>query len=168
MEVTEERLGEVLARGEPGAHLSSGSNAVPSLVVESMAATHPEHAERIREAGHFLCGLLWAHDGDGDPTLTLSVAMHTFLREERTTPARMRAHLSRTTHRDLLLGLSAHALLSQRRGPRRYGRGARETEAVLRTLYLLVRMYETQEGTATPLNGRWRRHESREEASMIL
>lgn len=146
MDVTEERLGEVLVRGEAGTHLSRTSP-VAALIVESMAATHPEHTERIREAGHFLCDLLWPPDSDGEPALTLSVAMHTFLREEHTSPAQMRGHLAKTTHRDLLLGLSAHALLSRPRAPRRYGRGARETEAVLRTLYLLLRMHETQEET---------------------
>lgn len=148
MHVTEERLGKVLTAGPPGMHLSD-TNPVAALIVESMAATHPEHADRVRDAGRFLCELLWPSDSELGPMLTLPVAMHTFVREEYTTPAEMRAHLAQTTHRDLLLGLSAHALLTPPRALRRYGRSARETEAVLRTLYVLVRMHETQEETDT-------------------
>lgn len=146
MQVTEERLGKALTSGRPGAHLSD-TNPVAALIVESMAATHPEHADRVRHAGRFLCDLLWPSDGGHGPMLTLPVAMHTFLREEHTTPERMRAHLAQTTHRDVLLGLSTHALLTSPRGLRRYGRNARETEAVLRTLYVLLRMHESQEET---------------------
>lgn len=149
MHVTEERLGRVLTAGPPGVHLSD-TNPVAALIVESMAATHPEHADRVREAGRFLCDLLWPSDSGPGLTLTLPVAMHTFVREEHTTPAQMRSHLAQTTHRDVLLGLSAYALLTPpRRGLRRYGRSGRETEAVLRTLYVLLRMYETQEETDT-------------------
>lgn len=146
MHVTDERLSELLARGGPDRRQSE-TNPVAALIVESMAATHPEHAGRVREAGHFLCDLLWSPDGGTAPALTLSVAMHTFLREEHTTPPEMRAHLARATDRDLLLGLCTHALLSRSRVRRRSRRTARETEAVLRTLYLVVRMHETQEET---------------------
>lgn len=146
MHVTEERLSQVLTAGPPGLHLSD-RNPVAALIVESMAATHPEHGDRVRQAGRFLCDLLWPPGPTSGPALTLPVAMHTFVREEHTTPAEMRAHLARTMRRDTLLGLSAHALLTPPQGLRRSGRSARETEAVLRTLYVLMRMYETQEET---------------------
>lgn len=145
-QVTEERLSQVLTTGSPGLHLAD-TNPVAALIVESMAATHAEHGDRVRDAGRFLCDLLWPPDPEAGPTLTLPVAMHTFVREEYTTLPEMRAHLARTTDRDVLLGLSTHALLTPPRGLRRYGRSARGTEAVLRTLYVLIRMYEAQEET---------------------
>jgi hypothetical protein len=142
MPITDDRLSELLVRREPGSDLAD-RNPVAALVVESAAATHPERAEEIREAGRFLCELLWPPD-DEAPTLTLPVAMHTFVREEHTPPEEMRRHLVRTTDSDLLLGLSASALLRQPRVHRRGRRMPHGDAAVLRTLYLLVRMHETQ------------------------
>lgn len=148
MRVTEDRLTEVLVRQEPGRHLAE-TNPVAEMLVESTAATYPLHAERIRHAGRFFCELLCPGDG-GAATLTLPVVSHTFVREEHTTEAQMRAHLARITHRDLLLGLAAHAVLRPSRpgrGRDRLGRDPGECEAVLRTVYLLVRMHEIQEET---------------------
>lgn len=142
MRVTEHRLTQALVCEEPGRHLSE-TNPVAAMIVESSAATHPEHAERIRTAGRFLCDLLRPGDGDA-AALTLPVAMHTFVQEEHATPAQMRRHLAQTTDRDLLLGLAAHALLAQSR-QRDRREAAEEDEAVLRTVYLLVRMHEVQE-----------------------
>lgn len=143
MWVTDDRLTEALVRGQPGSHLAE-TNPVAALIVESTATTYPQHAGRIRSAGRFLCDLLHP-PGTGAPTLTLPVAMHTFVREEHTSAQQMRAHLGRTTHWDLLLGLSACALLAC---PRRHGRpAAGEADAVLRMVYLLVRMHEIQEET---------------------
>lgn len=140
--VTEHRLTEALVRERPGRRLAD-TNPIAAMIVESSAATHPEQAERIRTAGRFLCDLL--RPGDGDATaLTLPVAMHTFVREEHTTPAQMRRHLAQTTARDLLLGVAAHALLAQPR-PRDRREAGEESEPVLRTVYLLVRMHEVQE-----------------------
>lgn len=144
MRITEDRLTEVLVGDEPR-HRPADANPVAAMIVESTAATYPQHAARIRRAGRFLCELLRPADSD-TPTLTLPVAMHTFVREEHTSTQQMRAYLARTTHRDPLLGLSAHALLAQ---PRRRAceRRTGENEAVLRTVYLLVRMHEIQEET---------------------
>jgi hypothetical protein len=148
MRITEERLTEVLAGGARDAELDE-RNPVAALVVESTAAAHaahPEQADEVREAGRTLCELLWPPHEAG-PALTLPVAMHTFAREEHTPPAVMRGHLAQTAERDLLLGLSASALLRQPSDHRQKEREAGDSEPVLRTVYLLVRMCETQEET---------------------
>lgn len=148
MKITEERLSEVLGRAEPGAHLADAHPAA-ALIVESAAAADPQYADGVREAGRFLCDLLWPPDGSGGPTLTLPVAMHTYAREEHTAPADMWAHLGQTSRSDPLLGLATQALLRQPSGSRRRRQppGDLEREAVLRAVYLLVRMYENQEST---------------------
>lgn len=145
MSITESRLSELLAGREPVSD-PADRNPVAALVVESAASTHPERAEEIREAGRFLCELLWPPDAE-TPALTLTVAMHTFVRDEHTPPDEMRRHLVRTTDSDPLLGLSASALLRQPRVHRLGRRMPRGDAAVLRTLYLLVRMHETQQET---------------------
>lgn len=145
MRISEERLSEVLVGGGPRSDFFHG-NPVAALVVESAAAGHPGQAEEVREAGRMLCELLWPPDGGG-LTLTLPVAMHTFLREEDTPPETMRAHLAQTAERDLLLSLAATALLRQPATGRRRGQRDGDRHAVLRTVYLLVRMCETQEET---------------------
>lgn len=145
MRVTEHRLTDALVRGDPGRRLEE-TDPVAAMIVESTAAGEPEHADRIRAAGRFLCDLLRPEHG-GTAALTLSVAMHTFVREEHTSPAQMRTHLAQTVHRDLLLGLSAFALVAPplRRGHR--ASSTEDNEPVLRTVYLLLRMHEIQEET---------------------
>lgn len=146
MRVTERRLSEALTADEPGSRLSE-TNPVAALIIESAAATYPEHAEQVREAGRFLCDLLGSPEAGGAPKLTAPVAINTYNREEHTRAEQMRAHLARATHRDLLLGLATHALLSRSLDHRLNDPETNEGEAVLRTLYLLVRMFETQEET---------------------
>lgn len=146
MHVTEERLSEVLSRRDHAEGLLK-TNPVAALILESMATAHPRHADSVRHAGGFLLDLL--QGSDGDPThLSLPVAMQVLSRDEFVPLEEMQAYLGEMASRDLLLGLSAQALLahpSRRRRRRRRQERKGEREAVTRTLYLLVRMFETQE-----------------------
>lgn len=133
------RLSKLLCDGP-----SRQRNPVAALVVESAAASHPEHADAVRDAGNFLCELLWPAGEEG-PGLTLPVVAHTFVREQHTPAETMRAHLARVAQQDLLLSLSATALLRRPADRRHPGHTTAEAEPVLRTVYLLVRMAEAQE-----------------------
>lgn len=145
MRISEERLSDALGRTTRGVPLGD-AHPVAAMLVESIAMAEPEHADDVRSAGRFLCELLWPGDGREGPALTLPVATHTYVREENTTPEEMRAHLGQTTGSDLLLGLATQALLRPPLGERA-ACGAGQRDAVLRVVYLLVRMYENQEST---------------------
>lgn len=142
--VSEERFTEVLGRADHDRGLME-TNPVAALLVESMAATHPDHADGVRDAGTFVLDLLRANE-PATPKITLSVAMHVLSREEFTPLDDMRGYLASLAERDLLLGISAQALLAQPSRLRRRRERA-EHEAVVRTLYLLLRMVETQDDT---------------------
>lgn len=143
MRVTEAHLAEMLARPETARDLAR-DDPVAALLVESIATTEPDHAEQVREAGWSLCALVRSTEG-ARVRLNPSVAMHTLVREQSTSPAHMWSHLAATAERDVLLGLSAQALL--RGGRARARRSPAEHQAVLRTLFLLVRTFEAQEET---------------------
>lgn len=143
MRVTEAHLAEMLAGTEPARDLAR-DDPVAALLVESLATTEPEHAEHVREAGRSLCALVRSTEG-ARVQLNPSLAMHTLVREQLTSPDRMWSHLAATAERDVLLGLSAQALL--RGGQARTRRSPAEHQAVLRTLFLLVRAFEAQEET---------------------
>lgn len=143
MRVTAAHLAETLARPEAARALAH-DDPVAALLVESIATTEPDHAEQVREAGWSLCALVCSTEGTR-VRLNPSVAMHTLVREQPTSPDRMWAHLAATAERDVLLGLSAQALL--RGGRARAPRSPAEHRAVLRTLFLLVRTFEVQEET---------------------
>lgn len=145
MRVTEERLSEMLARTEHVKTLSR-ANPVAVLIVEALAASEPEHRQTIREVGACLLGLLGS-SGDTGPALSYPVALQVLMTHDRTEPGDMRAHLARLVGDDLLLGVSAQALLSRpvlrrRRTPRR---SRAEQDAALKVVYLLVRMFQAQE-----------------------
>lgn len=145
MRVTDAQLADVLARDGSASRFTHHDPAA-TFLVESMAATYPEHGAQVREVGQFLCGLVSSGEADG-LELNPSLAMHTLLREEHTPPERMWSHLAATAQRDLLLGLSAQALL-RGAGTQRHGkRSPAENHAVLHTLYVLVRAFEGQEET---------------------
>ena len=142
MRVTEERLSAALSRNDHE-HRLLESNPVAALIVESMAASHPSCSQEIRQAGNFFLDVIGANERDAT-RLTLPVAMQVLARDEPTPLAEMRSSLAEIGERDLLLGLSIQALLP-RSGLRKRRRSQREREAVVRTLYLLVGMFETQE-----------------------
>lgn len=145
MRVTEAHLAEMLAGSEPARDLAS-DDPVAALLVESLATTESEHAEQVREAGRSLCALVRSTEG-ARVQLNVSLALHTLVREQLTPPERMWSHLAATAERDVLLGLSAQALL--RGGQARARRSPAEHQAVLRTLFLLVRAFEAQEEADT-------------------
>ncbi len=142
MRVTEERLGAALSRNDHE-HRLLESNPVAALIIESMAASHPSCSQEVRQAGNFFLDIIGANERDGT-RLTLPVAMQVLARDDAIPLAQMRSSLAEITERDLLLGLSIQALLP-RSGLRKRRRNQREREAVVRTLYLLVGMFETQE-----------------------
>lgn len=141
MQVTEERLSLVLARRDHTRGLDR--NPVALLVLESMAASRAGHSGPIRKAGLFLLDLIGANEPDAT-VLTLPVAMQ-ILRSEESIPAEaMRARLLEAGGRDLLLGLSLQALLGE---PALRRKQHERRDPVVRTLYLLIRMFEAQEET---------------------
>lgn len=145
MRVTEEQLAEVLAQNEPARNSGGPADPVAALLVEAMATIYPAHCEEVREVGHFLCALIGSAEGHG-AGLDASVAMHAFVRDEHVPPDRMWSHLAATAERNVLLGLSAQAVL---RGVRRQGpRSETEHRAILHTLFLLIRAFEAHEETA--------------------
>lgn len=143
MRVTDAHLAEMLARPEAARDLAH-DDPVAALLVESSVTTEPEHAEQVREVGWSLCALIRSAEG-ARVRLSPSVAMHTVVRDQPTAPTHMWSHLAATAERDVLLGLSAQALL--RGGRARARRSPAEHQAVLRTLFLLVRTFEAQEET---------------------
>jgi hypothetical protein len=136
MRVSEERLGAVLTRGDLAVGLAE-ANPVAGLIVESLAASDPEHSEGVRHAGRFFLDLVRANEPDATK-LTLPVAMQTLSREELVSRHEMKEYLARIAAEDLLLGMSLDALLAG-------DRPVRERRAVIRVLYLLIRMFEAQE-----------------------
>lgn len=144
MRVTEGRLAAALTRQRPAQRADAPTDPAAALLVEAMAEAYPQHSQEVREAGQFLCALVDSAEDHSD-RLTPSVAMHTFVRDEATPPERMWAHLAATAQRDVLLGLSAQALLRGVRQPSQ--RTPAEHQAVLHTLFLLVRAFEVQEET---------------------
>lgn len=144
MRVTEEQLAEALVRQGPANQPAEPVDPVAALLVEAMATTYPQHREAVREAAHFLCALVGSGEGQG-PRLDPSVAMHAFVRHEHTPPEHMWSHLAATAERDVLLGLSAQAVL---RGVHQQDRRSpAEHRAILHTLFLLLRAFEAQEET---------------------
>jgi len=136
MRVSEERLGAVLTRGDLAVGLAE-ANPVAGLIVESLAASDPEHSEGVRHAGRFFLDLVRANEPDATK-LTLPVAMQTLSREELVSRHEMKEYLARIAAEDLLLGMSLDALLAG-------DRPVRERRAVIHVLYLLIRMFEAQE-----------------------
>lgn len=144
MPVSEERLTAVAthdARRSPPR--VSARNPVAGLMVASLARTHREHERPIRDASAFLLDLLSANEPEG-PRLTLSVGMRVLTRDEATPIEAVHRYLARATYSDVLLGIAVHGLVSRSlgvAGPPAAGR----REAVTRTLFLLLRMFEAQE-----------------------
>ena len=143
MRVSEERLTTVLARADHSQGLSE-TNPVASLIVESIAASHPDHSDAIRDTGRFFLDLVEANE-EHATRLTLPVAMHVLARDERLSARAMGEYLAEVAAGDLLLGISIHALLPPTEYRTRSRRAQRERAAVTRILYLLVRMFEAQE-----------------------
>lgn len=146
MPVTEERLTAAVTRVERLHPRQYERNPVAGLIVESMAVSHREHEQGVRDAGAFLLDLLCADDPD-TPCLTLPVAMQVLARDEAKPSDEMRCHLADMVRRDVLLGIAVHALVG--RSADRWADADGEVEAgrqaVLRTLFLLLRMFEAQE-----------------------
>lgn len=144
MLVSEERLTAVAAHGaRRNRPQVSARNPVASLVVESLARTHREHERAIREASACLLDLLSENEPES-PRLTLSVAMRVLTRDEATPIEAVHRYLARATHRDVLLGIAVHGLISRSLGVADCQAAGRR-EAVTRTLFLLLRMVEAQE-----------------------
>lgn len=142
MRISEERLSKVLTRGDHGRGLIE-RNPVAALIVEAMAAAHLKHGDEVKAAGALFCDLVGANEDDAT-RLSLPVAIQVLNRDEAVPVGRMRAHLAELAGRDLLLGMSVHALFGGSGiGKRR--RHHRDRDAVVRTIYLLVRMFEAQE-----------------------
>jgi hypothetical protein len=144
MHLSETRLGDVLNHEDRAAQVADGSP-VAALVVESLAAIHPEHAEAVRDAAWFLCALLDSHDQNGTAALRAPIATHTFSAERHTSAETMQRHLAQLPERDLLLGVAAQALLRRPVDEPTRQRSQAEHDAVRHALYLLLRMFETQE-----------------------
>lgn len=143
MLVSKERLTVVLTRAERRPPRAYDHNPVAGLLVESMAVDHDGHAVAVRDAGTFMLDLLRAND-PATPQLTLPVAMQVLARDEVTPIDEVCCYLARTARRDVLLGIAVHAIVGESRDRRRVDDKCRR-EAVLRTLYLLLRMFEAQE-----------------------
>lgn len=142
MRVSEERLTAVLTRVDLARGLTE-KNPVAGLIVESIAASDPDHSDAIRHAGRFFLDLVRANEADGT-TLTLPIAMQVLSREGTVSPPEMRTYLAGMSAEDLLLGIAINALLPNRTGISRK-RLNRERDAVVRILYLLIEMFEAQE-----------------------
>lgn len=142
MPISEERLSVVLTRPQRRHPRQYERNPVAGLIVESMAVSYREHEHAVREAGAFLLDLFRANDPD-TPCLTLPVAMQVLQRDEARPVAQVCTHLAEAARRDVLLGIAVNALVSRSVD----GDGAADgrRDAVLRTLYLLVRMFQAQE-----------------------
>ncbi|HVM13979.1 MAG TPA: hypothetical protein VM287_06590 [Egibacteraceae bacterium] len=142
MQVSDERLTAVLTRGERRPPRAYDRNPVAGLLVESMAISHDEHADAVRDAGTFLLDLLRANE-PGTAQLTLSIAMQVLACDEVKPVDEICCYLARTARKDVLLGIAVHALVGGARDRR--ARGQCEREVILRTLFLLLRMFEAQE-----------------------
>lgn len=150
MGVSEKRFNDVLTtRGRARGQGLYERNPVAMLILESMAVSHRrhDHERTIRDAGLFLLDLLRVNE-PGASQLTLPVAMRVLADDEAKPAEEMHHYLLQTAQRDLLLGIALHALVGgstslSSRWQRR--RTQREREVVIRTLYLLLRMVETQE-----------------------
>ncbi|MDQ5874869.1 MAG: hypothetical protein M3526_05750, partial [Actinomycetota bacterium] len=93
--------------------------------------------------GDFFLSLVRAND-ENAIQLTSPVATQVLASDEGLSPTMMRYHLAEVAARDVLLSLSIHALLP----PIYINRGSHlqsEQDAVVRVLYLLVRMLQAQE-----------------------
>lgn len=144
MLVSEERLTAVAMHdARRSAPQVSARNPVASLMVSSLARTHRAHERPIREASAFLLELLSANEPEG-PRLTLSVGMRVLTRDEATPIEVVHRYLARATYRDVLLGIAVHGLISRSVGVIDSPVAGRR-EAVTRTLFLLLRMFEAQE-----------------------
>lgn len=143
MPISEERLTAVLTRPRRLHPRQYERNPVAGLIVESMAVSHRHHEQAVRDAGAFLLDLFRANDPD-TPCLTLPVAMQVLQRDEARPVEELCSYLAETAKRDVLLGIAVNALVG-----RSVDDGGSSTddrrEAVLRTLYLLLRMFEAQE-----------------------
>lgn len=142
MRVSEERLTTVLTQSAPPFDLAR-YDPVAALVLESMAAARTLHSDEIRHAGSFLLAVLGAAEPDAT-RLSIPIAMQVLAREEGVSPARARAFLGEAGDGDPLLRLSIDALTwrsitsGRRRRPD-------EVEAVAQVIYLLLRMFGSQE-----------------------
>lgn len=143
MLVSDERLTAVLTRGKRRPPRAYDHNPVAGLLVESMAVSHDGHGDAVRDAGTFILDLLRAND-PGTPQLTLPVAMQILARDEVRPIDEVCCYLARTARKDVLLGIAVHALVGGSRDRLRTP-DKRRREAVLRTLFLLLRMFEAQE-----------------------
>jgi len=142
MRVTEERLTMLLTHAG-AADESHDENPVGALVVDSIAAADPSHSKAIKATGDFFLSLVRAND-ENAIQLTSPVATQVLASDEGLSPTMMRYHLAEVAARDVLLSLSIHALLP----PIYINRGSHlqsEQDAVVRVLYLLVRMLQAQE-----------------------
>lgn len=142
MRVSEERLTTVLTRSDTSSHTLE-TNPVGGLIVESIAAACPDHATAVRRVGEVFLDLVRTNDEDAI-RLSLPVVTQVLSQEEMLPVTDMRVYLAEVAARDyLFLGLCIHALLPQSEVTSQGS--AAERDAVVRVLYLLVRMFETQE-----------------------
>lgn len=142
MPVNEQQLSAVVTRPRANSVRLYERDPVAGLIVESLAASAPEHERSIRDAGTFLLDLLRVNEPDGT-RLTLPVAIRVLTRDEGRPMGDVCTHLAQVARRDLLLGIAVQALAG---GAARHGSERRHhREAVTRALYLLIRMFEVQE-----------------------
>ncbi|HVM00972.1 MAG TPA: hypothetical protein VM324_16905 [Egibacteraceae bacterium] len=144
--VSEERLRVVVTRERRTPPRLYERNPVAGLIVESMAKASDRHEHAVRDAGAFLLDLLRANEPEA-PCLSLPVAMRVLARDEARPMDDVCCYLSRTARQDVLLGIAVHALVGGCVGPRRRRQEHTDArrEAVIRTLYLLLRMFEAQQ-----------------------
>lgn len=137
MKLTDQRLGEVLARSDHVRQLPE-VNPVLWLFIGELARTWPRYSDEVRDAGAFLADLIRANEPGvarvGVPTATRVLA------EIETDRGRSAyTYLAAITHDDLLLRLSVDALLAYSDRSRRR-RSKPERDAVAVTLYVLLKM----------------------------
>lgn len=144
MTVSEERFTDVITARHPRGDGLYERNPVAVLLVEGMAVSHRGHEQVIREAGTLVLDLLGGSE-PGGCCLTLPVAMQVLSRDEARPAEEMHQYLLQTAQRDLLLGIAVHALVGQSAGRWKRRHTQRRREVVIRTLYLLLRMIETQQ-----------------------
>lgn len=142
MRISDERLTAVLTRAERRPPHAYDHNPVAGLLVEGMALSQDGHADAVRDAGTFLLDLLRANE-PGTAQLTLSIAMQVLACDEAKPVDEIFCYLARAGRKDVLLGIAVHALVGGGRDRRAQEQG--EREAILRALFLLLRMFEAQE-----------------------
>ncbi len=142
MHVSDDRLGQVLTRGDHLRHLHQ-VNPIAHAVVEQMAAQSSPWDREVREAAWLLLDELAANE-EGAPRLSLPTALAVLsagCREEAADPEH---ELRQVASVDPLLRLSVDALTGYSTSARRR-RSPRERGAVASALLALLKMLRAQE-----------------------